>query len=126
MDGISALNQAMQLLHRRLSRKGNTGQSAEADAPGEAAGLTHEPATSLPDLLRALAAQDFSDGAQVTRAAVALILAREFPPSIQNEPEFQQMVDSVHETLIEDPESRDLLLRLLGTGSLATTTARRS
>lgn len=121
MDPISTFNRVAALVQQQLQKRDKTGRTSEfptsgASSPTEAK-TERAPADlqeALQQLLSTLRAEGASNGTHIGRAAIQLILEREFSGTLANEPEFQQMVDTVHQALIDDPAACAILQRLSG------------
>jgi hypothetical protein len=109
MDPISNADRLALILRQRLQERSRT--SAERKGRKEAdRGGRPEAA----DQVRAVAAMDGADERQQRRALVQAMLADQFGRELINEPEFQQVVDRVVETIESDSSSAELMGRVLG------------
>jgi hypothetical protein len=118
MDPISTLNQAMAVLRQQLADRARRGERAASGSGGADAARDRQAATlsangNVSDLIRervtALRAAGVEDEAQLSRAAVEVLLRHEFGSSLTNDSEFQQMVLWVHQGLEEDEEGKAVL-----------------
>jgi hypothetical protein len=124
MDPVSTFNQIAALLQQQLSRRDQTGRTSQRSdtsasarqRAGETSGSV-DTETALRHLMATLRPDNELDGARMGRAAIELIVNRDFPAGLANEPEFQQMIDSIHQVLEEDPQAHAMLLQLCGISS---------
>jgi len=109
MDPISNVDAIVLLLRQRLMERSRALGAARADAvrSGRETMVRQDP-------LHALAAVGGLDDLQLGRALVESVMIEHFGARMVNEPQFQQVVDQVSETLKGEPQAAKLLQRLLG------------
>ena len=111
MDPISNVDAIVLLLRQRLTERARAERGGRAEA-GRSERQT-APAVRQ-DPLQALAAVEGLDDRTLGRALVQTVMAEHFGARMVNEPQFQQVVDQVSETLRADPATAKLLQRILG------------
>jgi hypothetical protein len=109
MDPISNVDAIVLLLRQRLLERSRAGAPARADGPVK----PRERRVAKTSPLQALAAVDGIDDRQLARALVQSVLAEHFGALMINEPQFQQVVGRVVETLHEEPGAARLLNRMI-------------
>ena len=107
MDPISNVDQLVLVLRRKLLERTKTsgrGERKTAKSDGGAARL---------DSVYALARIDGVDDRVLGRALIQGILADHFSPKVINEARFQQVVDRVVDTLLDDDAGARLLANIV-------------
>lgn len=107
MEPISNIDRLVLLLRQRLQERSKMAPSKLAQRRGE------RPASGL-DNVQALAGVDGVDDHQLSRALVQSILVDQFGTGVINDAKFQQLIDRVTETLVEDAAASSLLARMVG------------
>ena len=108
MDPVSNVDALVLLLRQRLTERSRSTapRTATAARPGR-------PAAADPlGALQALAAIDGVDERKLARGLIQSLLAEHFGAHLINQPEFQQVVDRVTNTLQDDAQGSALLSRL--------------
>ena len=107
MDPISNADRLVLLLRQKLEERA---RSSSATRP------TGKPAANAPappSGMRALAAIDWSDERPLRRAVVQNLLADQLGPELVNDAQFQQIVSRVTDTIEEDVQASELLMRVI-------------
>ncbi|MEZ0604644.1 hypothetical protein ACAX43_21160 [Paraburkholderia sp. IW21] len=118
MDSVSTLNQVMGLLRQQLAERNRSTERASPQK--DASTRVSRPDPDSPGTREMLAARvgtlrtgGIGDPARLSRSVIEWLLAREFGASIINDPEFQQMVDQVNESILGDAEGAASMKQLL-------------
>ncbi len=98
IDPRQALLAAMQQQAARLRERSALPRTASTAA-------TQSTASPLAQRLQAIAPQDPQRHRKAARIYLESELAREFGADLVNDPAFTQMVDAVHEQMLQDPET---------------------
>ncbi len=108
MDPVSNIDGLVLLLRQRLQERQSAAQASKGERrrSGDRAPVGRE-------AVRALAAIHGVDDRPVARALLQSILADQFGEELINEPEFQQVVDRVADTMTQDPSAARLLARMV-------------
>jgi len=109
MDPISNADRLAILLRQKLLERSKAGRAGRPDSK-EAAHTMPAGASGV----RALAGVEGVDERQLRRAFVQTLLADQLGQSLINDPQFQQIVSRVTDTIEEDPDASRLLSRLVG------------
>lgn len=119
-DSISRLNHVMLLLRQQLaSRLGHAKGAADGGAASKATGYRSAQSGKrdlqqvMAQRLGVLRAAGVSNTQVLKRAVIEQVLISGFGEHLVNEPKFQEMVDSVLQTLMQDTEMSELLERLI-------------
>jgi hypothetical protein len=118
MDSVSTLDQVVALLRQQLAERTRPSDraaphkdvSARPSCPEQSSRRALE---TLTECIAALRTSGVDDPERLSRTVVEWLLAREFGASVVNDPEFQQMVDEVSESVRDDPESAAGMKQLL-------------
>lgn len=108
MDPVSNVDTLVLLLRQRLAERSRTTASRTAAAARPARPAAADPLATL----QALAAVEGLDERKLARGLIQSLLAEHFGAHLINQPEFQQVVDRVTDTLQGDAQGSELLSRL--------------
>jgi hypothetical protein len=103
MDPISNADRLAILLRQKLLERSKAGR----------AGRSERREAAPPSGVRALANIEGMDERQLRRTFVQTILADQLGQSLINDPQFQQIVSRVTDTIEDDPDASRLLSRLV-------------
>lgn len=109
MDPISNADRLVMLLRQKLLERSKAAKAERGSRKDKATGI----APSEPSGVKALAAVDGADEHQLRRGFIQSLLADQLGPSLINDPQFQQIVSRVAETIEEDVDASRLLSRLV-------------
>jgi hypothetical protein len=109
MDPISGSDQLVLLLRQKLLERART------SAPGRTNSKLSAPSSAAiePNVVQALAALEGADERSLRRALIQFILADQLGASLINDAQFQQVVSRVTDAIEEDPQTADLLSRVV-------------
>lgn len=106
MEPISNADRLILLLRQKLQERARSGATS----------VGSRPAAKVPDTptgIRALTAVEGSDEAPLRRALIQNLIADQLGSEFINDAQFQQIVSRVTETIEEDPDTAQLLTRLI-------------